>query len=121
MQHARMIALVLTLAGTATIGPERLLAAYREKTRVERGCTFDPDTTDLTICGRRHADRFRVPFTGREAGDETDNVPYERARMVRRRSPVEELSPFLVESGHLGVSVSTRDGVRGLKVRELAP
>lgn len=116
-----MIPLLLLLADAPATSPAHLLAVYRAKTQVERGCTFDPDSTDLTVCGRRHADRFRVPFIGHEEGNETDNVPYERAAMVRRRSPVEELSPFLVEGGMVGVTASTRGGVKGFKKRGLAP
>lgn len=97
------------------------VAAYRAKTAAERGCIVDPNTTDLTVCGRRQADRFRVPFVGRGEGDETDNVPFEREAMLHRTTPIQDLSPFLVGGGMAGVTVSTRGGVKGYKVRELAP
>lgn len=116
-----MIPLLLVFVQAPATDAAVLLARYHEQTRVERGCVIDPDSADLTVCGRRQADRFRVPLVGREEGDETDNVPYERAALVRRRSPVEELSPFLVEGGMVGVSAGTRSGVHGYKARELAP
>lgn len=98
------------------------IAAYRRKTTVERSCVTDPHSTDLTICGRRRADRFRVPFVGPAAGDRgVQHVSAERNRLLYRRTPVQDLSPFLVGGGLAGAHVSTRGGVGPGEARKPAP
>jgi hypothetical protein len=110
-----MIILMLMLAGA-----DDAMATYRARTAAEHRCVIDPHATDVTVCGRRHADRFRVPFVGGANGDHIDDVPFEREAMLHRTTPIDDLSPFLVGGGHVGVSVSTRNGVGGYKSRELA-
>jgi hypothetical protein len=111
-----MIPLLLLLLA----GADDAMATYRARTSVEHRCVITPDTTDVTVCGRRQADRFRVPFVGGDNGNRVDDVPFERAAMLHRTTPIDDLSPFLVGGGMAGVSVSTRGGVGGYKTRELA-
>ncbi|WP_294190992.1 hypothetical protein [uncultured Sphingomonas sp.] len=110
-----MIPLLLLLAGA-----DDAMETYRARTAAEHRCVVTPDTTDITVCGKRHADRFRVPFVGGPNGNRTDDVPYEREALLHRTTPIDDLSPFLVGGGMAGVSVSTRGGVGGYKARELA-
>jgi hypothetical protein len=110
-----MIPLLLLLAGA-----DDAMATYRARTAAEHRCVIAADTTDITVCGRRQADRFRVPFIGGANENRTDDVPFEREAMLHRTTPIDDLSPFLVGGGMMGVSVSTRNGVGGYKTRELA-
>ncbi|UVO49848.1 hypothetical protein M0208_04680 [Sphingomonas sp. SUN019] len=113
-----MLPILLLLAGADDGAMER----YQRMTAAEPRCVYDPTSTDVTVCGLRNADRFRVPFVGSEEGDPAiQDVPSERRRMLNRRSPVEELNLFLVGGGMAGVTVSTRGGVSGYETRKLAP
>ena len=98
-----------------------LLAASRAMMAGER-CTPDPNSTDITVCGRRRADRFRVPFIVHDEGDlRHEAVRVERDRLLNRTNPVQDLSPFLVGGGMAGVTVSSATGVSGVTNRPLAP
>ncbi len=115
-----MIALALLMM----LAPEdagELLARSRAVIGGER-CQANPDATDITVCGRRRADRFRVPLVEHDAGDpRREPVPVERDRLLARTNPVKELSPFLVHGGMTGVTVSSRSGLTGATARPLAP
>ncbi len=89
----------------------------------ERRCVVDPHSTDVTVCGLRRADRFRVPFVEHDAGDPRhEAVMAERVRLLARSNPVKDLSPFLVGGGHAGVSVTANAaGVKGAGLRQPAP
>jgi hypothetical protein len=120
-----MLALLLMLASGAgqsdPDGAAALLATSRAMIAGER-CTPDPDTTDITVCGRRRADRFRVPFIVHDEGDpKHEAVRVERDRLLARTNPVKDLSPFLVGGGMSGVTVSSVSGVTGTTQRKLAP
>lgn len=83
-----------------------LIATARQRLAAERRCVVDPDTTDITVCGLRRADRFRVLFVVRDPGDPRfETVAAERARLQAPTNPSKELSPFLVGGGMAGVSV----------------
>lgn len=98
-----------------------LLGRSRDVIAGER-CVADPNRTDITICGRRRADRFRVPFIVHDNGDPRyEAVAVERDRLLHRTNPVEELSPFLVNGGMAGVTMSSRNGLSGATNRPLAP
>jgi hypothetical protein len=85
-------------------------------------CIADPNATDITVCGRRRADRFRVPFIVHDEGDPRyEAVRVERDRLLNRTNPVKDLSPFLVGGGMSGVTVSSARGVTGATDRKLAP
>ncbi|HEU0066060.1 MAG TPA: hypothetical protein VFQ57_02340 [Sphingomonas sp.] len=110
-----MVPLLLLLA---TPDP---LAVARQRLAAEQRCVVDPDSTDITVCGRRHADRFRVPLVVRDAGDPRyETVAAERARLQAPTNPIRELSPFLVGGGMVGASVGV--GFDGATTqRTLAP
>lgn len=101
-----------------------LVATARERLAAERRCVLDPDSTDITVCGLRRADRFRVPFVVRDPGDPRhEGVHAERVRLLNPTNPVKELSPFLVGGGMAGVSAGVTFGVSGSTgfVRKPAP
>lgn len=115
-----MIAFALLLLATPD-DASALLAKSRALIAGER-CTVNANTTDVTVCGRRGADRFRVPFVVHDAGDSRNEpVPVERDRLLNRTNPVKELSPFLVHGGMTGVTVSSKSGLTGATARKLAP
>jgi hypothetical protein len=104
-------------------GIDPLVEAARTKLSGERGCVVDPQSTDITVCGLRQADRFRVPFIVHDAGDpRREGVQAERVRLLHRTTPLQDLGPFQVGGGHAGVSVTTSaDGTRAAGLRRPAP
>lgn len=100
-----------------------LVDAARARLTAERRCVVDPDSTDITVCGMRHADRFRVPFITHDPGDPRhEAVMAERTRLLAKTTPIQEKSPFLVGGGHAGVTMTTGAGGTRLEgARSLAP
>lgn len=114
--------IVLTLLLLAA--PDDVAALVSKSAAMIAGerCTVNRDATDITICGRRQADRFRVPFIVHKPGDPRhEAVAVERDRLLNRSNPVKDLSPFLVGGGMAGVTMSSRTGVGGITDRKLAP
>jgi hypothetical protein len=113
-----MIALLLMLQ--AVPADTGLLARASALTAAEGACAHNRESTDITVCGRRDADRFRVPFIVHDAGDPRyESVGAERERLLHRTNPVEDLSPFLVGGGMAGVTASSGGG--GVRDRPIAP
>ena len=99
-----MLPILLMLAAPDADG---LVMAARSRLAAEQRCIVDPDTTDITICGLRRADRLRVPFIVHDAGDPRhEGVPAERLRLLHRTTPIQDLSPVLVGGGMVGVSTT---------------
>lgn len=121
--------LVLLLAQavqvTAQAPADTLVARAHTLTAAEQRCRTDPNSTDVTVCGLRGADRFRVPLLVRNPSDRrNETVAAERARLLYRPSPLEALSPFQVGGGMAGVSVTVGGGADGVRTegwRPLAP
>ena len=87
-------------------------------------CIYDGGSTDVTVCGLRHADRFRVPLVERDPADPRyESVRAERTRLLHRTTPIDDLTPFLVGGGMAGVSTTIGgDGAtRVTGLRKLAP
>ncbi len=93
----------------AQVAAPDLITVARARTAAEARCA-ETDTTDVTVCGRRNADRFRVPLIERTALPSRDADPGGRVAMLHRTSPVQDMGPFLVESGFAGLSVGTSFG-----------
>jgi len=116
-----MLVLLLMLAED----PGVLIARARATLGIVR-CPVEGDAGDVTVCGRRHADRYRVPLlTATEPGaDPASNAAAERQALLHRTTQIQELSPFLVGGGLAGVTATVGSGsgkatVSG--VRPLAP
>ena len=104
-------------------GAAAMIAVAREAITGPR-CSYDRQSTDITVCGLRHADRYRVPFVIRDPGDPRfEAVSAERARLLHRTTPLQDLSPFLVGGGMAGVHamISGDGSVRTEGMRRLAP
>lgn len=112
-----MLALLLLMADDAN----RLIETARARSAVDHRCVYSTDSTDITVCGLRNADRFRVPIIVHDPGDPRhEGVPAERQRLFARTTPIDELSPFLVGGGMAGVSAGvSSDGTPTF--RPLAP
>jgi len=117
-----MIVLLLMLAQE----PSTVVAGLRPVTVIEQPCAIDRNSTDVTVCGRRNADRFRVPLLtrGEPAPTLPDNAAAEREALLHRTNPIQDLSPFLVGGGFAGASArfgsgSVKPTIGG--VRPIAP
>lgn len=102
-----MLALILAQTPSA--------AAMIEAARAQvapRPCVYDTASTDITVCGLRHADRYRVPLLVERSTDATlaDSATAERAALVHEATPIEQLGPFLVGGGHVGVTTGVGFG-----------
>lgn len=99
-----MFPFILALqAETAT-----LVDTARRMTSVMQRCVQDPDTTDITVCGLRQADRYRVPL--KTAPPRRDNVAEQRAALTQARTPMQDMGPFLVGGGAAGVKATVGFG-----------
>ena len=124
--------LVMVMAGLSGQGEDApppsvdtIMAKTRQLTSVETRCVYDPNHADITVCGRRNADRFRIPFAlPPEPGDpRQEGVMEERTRLLARTTPVKDLSPFQVGGGMAGVTMDTNARGSGGKptLRQPAP
>lgn len=103
--------LATTLLLIAAQDADALIEKAQLMTTAEPKCARSSDPTDITICGRRQADRYRVPLIVQTGGGRrADNVPAARETLVHRNSRLEDMSAFLVETGMAGVSARTDFG-----------
>lgn len=108
--------LILALLADATA-----LDVYAQRTRAEPRCASSPNATDVTVCGLRRADRFRVPFIVRAPGDpRQEAVADERHRYLARTDNCTEKSLFLVGCGSVGVSMTVGGRQPGVSLRPMA-
>ncbi len=120
---ALVIALVAVTPSLAAPNRTDVVATYETMTRVEPRCARPAAGTEIIVCGRRRADRWRVPYLLKDAGDPSiQNVAAERAALIPTTTPCREHSIFLVGCGKgVGLSVSTAiGGGSGVKLRPLA-
>jgi len=113
---------MLVLLIAQAVAPDAdALARYRALTSAEPRCERRADETDVTVCGLRAADRFRVPFVFPEPGDPLhEAVPAERQRYLARTTKCQDMSLFQVSCGSWGLSVTTGGGRERVEVRPLA-
>ena len=116
-----MLSMLLLIALQDT---DALIANAHVMTAAEVRCAPSADATDITVCGMRQADRYRVPLVVHDAGDRRyESVGAERERLLHRTNRIEDMSAFLVETGMAGVSASMtmggpqagQTGVRGMR------
>ena len=118
---SRMAAMLLLGFSGAVPAHAAAIDTYLEKTSAQPRCKAATGD-EITVCGRREADRYRVPFVMPTPGDpKLVDVPLERARLIATESPCETRGPFLVGSGAVGVSFSTKLGTGKVEYRPLAP
>ena len=112
-----LLLLVDVIGGTAD-----LIARATALTSAERRCAAVADSTDITVCGLRRADRYRVPLVVNDPGDPRhEGVAAERDRLLHRTTPIEDMSPFLVGGGMVGVSAGIDTATGAVSQRKLAP
>jgi hypothetical protein len=115
------LAVLIPLGLAAPAAAADPIDAYMELTSVAPKCR-QPAGEEIVVCGRRDADRYRVPFIVPTPGDpKTRGVPEERALLVAQQSPCDSKGPFLVGCGAVGITVSTRIGSGKVEYRPLAP
>ena len=99
---------------------DAMLATARRMTAPERGC--ESSAADITVCGRRAADRYRVPFIGYEPGDPRGmTVAAERARLIATPDACQAKSAIMTGCGFVGARFSTGGKGTTLTGRRLAP
>ena len=100
-----MVPLLILLADV-----DALVAKARAVIAPERGCARS-QATDVTVCGRRAADRFRVPFTGYDPGDpRAETVAGERHRLLNKTNNCREMRAMQTGCGFAGVKLTTGGG-----------
>ena len=115
--------LLATLATPARAQERATMRTYLAMTQVEPRCSAPRASNEIVVCGRRRADRWRVPYLLKEAGDPSiQNVSAERNGLIPTTTPCREHSIFLVGCGKgVGIGVSTAiGGGAGVKLRPLA-
>jgi hypothetical protein len=112
------------LVALALVAPARadMMEAYLERTSAQPRCKAAADD-EIMVCGRREADKYRVPFASPlQPGDpKTTNVHEERSRLVARESACQQRAALPYGCGMVGVRVSTRLGSGKVEYRPLAP
>ena len=111
--------LLVTLMSVMAPDEAAVMAAYRERTRAEVPCRTTTASDEITVCGRREADRYRVSFVG---ADPRDSVPRERARLLE--PPMRgcgRIGQVFADCGFAGVTVSTNGSSVRTVSRKLAP
>ena len=117
---SRMAALLLlALAAPAEAD---LIEAYLDKTSSQPRCKA-AQGDEIMVCGRREADKYRVPFTPAPTpGDpKARGVPEERSRLVKTETFCEQRSAYVYGCGMVGFKVTTKFGGGGVEYRPLAP
>ena len=110
-----MIPMLLMLAAA----DDALIAQYRARTRAEVPCDRPARPDDVVVCGRRVADRYRVPFV---TADARDSVPAERARLLEpKMGGCGRVGAFFNDCGFVGVTTTVGNGgAAQVKTRKLA-
>ena len=118
---AILLTMVQTLAAVPPVAPPAstrapdpathgdLLVRARTRMAAEQRCVINPGVTDITVCGLRQADRFRVPLATHTT-DRRDRVAEGRAALVHARTPREDMGPFLGGGGATGVRATVAFG-----------
>jgi hypothetical protein len=113
---------LVSLAAPAVAVTEPLLATYHKLTRVSVKCSAPDGSGDIIICGRRAADRWRLPLRVPEAGDpRRETVSGERNRLASEPPQPCGTGAFLKNCGMVGVSAGYVIGGPRVEYRPLAP
>jgi len=97
-----------------------MMARYEKLTRGDPDCRHGRSGDEIVVCGRRDADRYRVPLVEPEAGDRrVESVSAERERYQSKTTPCQNYELFLVGCGMVGVTVGVTASGR-LRYRKLA-
>lgn len=101
-----------------------VLADYRSRTQAEIPCRTSSDQSEIIVCSRREADRYRVPFVPPNLGRDSDAARLNRLigdPAHQGITPCGE-GAFTVKCGKVGLTATIGfDGKVQLQQRELAP
>lgn len=112
-----MLAGLLMIAQAASAAPE--MDAYRERTRADVPCQISTDPAEITVCGARAADRYRVSFI--EPAESDRDRPLELTdRLLDGRTRVCGVTAF-TNCGMVGVSAKMGFDGKVTRERQLAP
>jgi hypothetical protein len=99
-------------------------AKYQQLTSVTIRCSTPASGNEIRVCGRRQADRWRVPFVGYEAGDPRgETVEGERKRIsAAPRVPCGRGAIIADCGGGVGIkaAIGLGPGGEALRLRPLA-
>ncbi len=114
--------LLAAIAAPVQAAEPPTIQKYQAMTRVEPRCSAPKAGNEIIVCGRRRADRWRVPYLLKEAGDPSiQNVSAERNGLIPTTTPCQDRSIFLVGCGKVGLTASVGIGSgQGVKLRPLA-
>jgi hypothetical protein len=95
---------------------------YLAFTSVNPDCRAKAPADMIVVCGKRNADRYRVPLVLPVAGDPGhEGVGDERVRLQHQTTPCQDRGPFLIKCGMVGVAATVGFGGGKPQFRELAP
>ena len=121
---SRIAGLALLLAAVAMpahADQTTMLANYAKLTTAEPDCRQRADSDEIVVCGRRDADRYRVPLIAYEAGDpRSETLAGERRRLQAITTACDEHRSILVGCGMVGVHVGVSGDGTVMRRRELA-
>jgi hypothetical protein len=101
---------------------EAVMTRYQLATAVDPHCRQSVAADQILVCGRRNADRYRVPLIEHKAGDpRIEGLPGERVRLQHITTPCQDHGPFLIGCGAVGVQASIGFDGKGPQFRKLAP
>ncbi len=113
--------LIAFQANAENLTAETALTTYTERMATRPNCKRASAANEINVCGRRDADKYRVPLIIYDAGDpRAEGLWGERARLQHQTTPCQDNSVFLVGCGSVGVSVTTRLDGSGPRFRKLA-
>ena len=101
---------------------DSMITNYRVRTQADVPCKAPGDDSEIVVCARRDADRYRVPFV--TAGSAADSVPLRTSDLTKNYGRVEcGQGAFMAQCGPgFGATVSVgSDGRVGWVEREPAP
>jgi len=114
--------IALSATPVAAQSPAPAIATYHALTSVSPRCRGAERADDIIVCGRRGADRWRVPFVEPTAGDPgNETVMGERERLQAKSNQCLDRGPFLIGCGMAGVGMVVGLGGQGVRMRPLAP
>lgn len=98
---------------------EAEMARYRTATAASIPCRKPQDDNEITVCGLREADHYRVPFVPRDAGREAYG---ERLRRLQDTAPPKCGSElFFRDCGKIAVGVTATAAGARMVLRDPAP
>jgi hypothetical protein len=124
MSRIALVTLAFMTAPALASPDGEAVTQYRKMTTVSVRCSAPQSGKDITVCGHRRADRWRIPYIIKTPGDpKNQNVSQERNGLIATTTPCQDRSIFLVGCGK-GVGVSTTIGfgpdAGAVKLRPLA-